>query len=173
MHSDTSHRKKRTRQGRDEFQAGGGEDGHERGRGDDRHQRPDGKNLAHIIDGEELGTLFVPAGQKRSSRSRWIGSVRPAGTIVIDDGAVAALVEKNKSLLPAGIVKVEGEFARGDIVSINAHDGRPIARGLSNYTSADIETIRGKKTSEVRAIFAERAYDEVVHRDNLVMELNH
>jgi glutamate 5-kinase len=125
--------------------------------------------LVRLIGGEEVGTLFVPANRKLSGRSRWIGSVRPAGTIVVDDGAVKALVEKNRSLLPAGIVKVEGQFARGDVIAIAASDGRIIARGLSNYAADDVDRIKGKKTAEVRAALAEAAYDEVVHRDNLVV----
>ena len=125
--------------------------------------------LPRLLDGEDLGTLFVPASRKLSSRSRWISSARPAGTIYVDDGAVRALVEKNKSLLPAGIVKVEGDFARGDIVAICTPGGSVIARGLSNYAAADVERIRGKKTAEVRSMLAEAAYDEVVHRDNLVV----
>lgn len=80
-----------------------------------------------------------------------------------------ALLEKNRSLLPAGIVKVEGDFGRGDVIAIAAGDGRIIARGLSNYTAGDVERIKGKKTQEVRATLAEGAYDEVVHRDNLVV----
>ena len=125
--------------------------------------------LPRVLAGEELGTLFVPGGRKWSGRTRWIGSVRPCGTIVVDDGAVKALVEKNRSLLPAGIVKVEGEFGHGDCVAIQSPDGRTIARGLSNYASADVEKIRGKKTQELRAILGDGAYDEVVHRDNLVV----
>lgn len=125
--------------------------------------------LPRLLEGEELGTLFVPAGKKLSSRSRWIGSARPAGKIFVDDGAVKALVEKNKSLLPAGITKVEGDFQRGDVVAICAADGTPIARGLSNYAHAEVERVRGKRTAEVKAMLAEAAYDEVVHRDNLVV----
>lgn len=125
--------------------------------------------LPRLLDGEELGTLFAPAARKLSSRSRWIGSARPAGSIHIDEGAVRALVERNKSLLPAGITKVEGDFARGDVVVILSPDGTAIARGLSNYTAVDVQRIRGKKTAEVRALLAEAAYDEVVHRDNLVV----
>ncbi len=124
--------------------------------------------LPRILAGEEVGTLFLPAPQKRSSRSRWIGSARPAGTVTVDDGCVVAL-SKNKSLLPAGIVKVDGQFEPGDVVAIHALDGRVIGRGLTNYTSADVERIRGKKSAEVRALLAESAYDEVIHRDNLVV----
>ena len=125
--------------------------------------------LPRLLDGEELGTLFVPVSRKLSSRSRWIGSARPAGKIHLDAGAVAALVEKNRSLLPAGITKVEGSFSRGDVVELCSPDGAPIARGLSNYSSGDTDRIRGKKTADVRSLLAEAAYDEVVHRDNLVI----
>jgi glutamate 5-kinase len=125
--------------------------------------------IVRILDGEELGTLFVPAGRKRSGRSRWIGSARAEGRVHVDEGAARALVEKNRSLLPAGIVRVEGTFGRGDVVEILSPDGACIARGLSNYAAGDVERIRGKKTQEVRALLAEGAYDEVVHRDNLVI----
>ena len=125
--------------------------------------------IPRILDGEELGTLFVPAGRKRSGRSRWIGSARAEGRIFVDDGAARALAEKNRSLLPAGIVRVEGAFQRGDVVEIVAPDGVCVARGLSNYAAGDVERVRGKKTAEVRALLAEGAYDEVVHRDNLVV----
>lgn len=126
--------------------------------------------LGRILAGEEVGTLFIPHHGKRSSRSRWIGSVRPHGTIVVDDGAVRALREMHKSLLPAGIVSVEGEFVRGDVVAIQNKTGAIIARGLSNYSAEDVKTIKGKKTQQVRSELAESAYDEVVHKDNLVVE---
>src|SRR5688572_14824204 len=125
--------------------------------------------LTQILDGEAVGTLFVPAGRKMSSRNRWIGSARPAGTIVVDEGCARAVAQNNRSLLPAGITKVEGAFERGDVVAIHAADGRLLARGLSNYAAADVERIRGKKTTEVRSLLHEAAYDEVVHRDNLVV----
>jgi glutamate 5-kinase len=124
--------------------------------------------LPRILAGEAVGTLFIPASRKRSDRSRWIGSARPVGHITIDNGCLAAL-QRNKSLLPAGIVKVDGPFKRGDVVGIQSAAGHLIARGLSNYASTDIEKIRGKKTAQVREMLAEAAYDEVVHRDNLVM----
>jgi glutamate 5-kinase len=126
--------------------------------------------LVRVLDGEPLGTLFVPNIKKRSSRSRWIGSAaRPAGAIVVDDGAVRALVEKNKSLLPAGVTTVRGQFDKGDVVSVEGPDGREIARGLSNYPSALVAQVQGKRTAEVRTMLGEAAYDEVVHRDNLVV----
>jgi glutamate 5-kinase len=125
--------------------------------------------LVRLMNGEDVGTLFAPSSKKRSSRSRWIGAARPAGSIVIDPGAVIALLEKNRSLLPAGIVRVDGEFEPGDVVSIIGPDGVELARGLSNYAHADVERIRGKKTADVRAMLGEAAYDEVVHRNNLVL----
>ena len=125
--------------------------------------------LVRLFDGQEVGTLFAPSAKKRSSRSRWIGAARPAGSIVVDDGAARALREKNRSLLPAGIVRVEGDFGPGDIVAIVGADGETIARGLSNYAAADVDKIRGKKTLQVREMLGEAAYDEVVHRNNLVV----
>ncbi len=125
--------------------------------------------LLRLLEGEELGTLFTPAGPKRSSRSRWIGSVRPAGTIVVDAGCVKALVEKNRSLLAAGVVRAEGSFKPGDAVRIVSPDGALVARGLTNYSSEDIARIAGRKSSEVRSLLKEAAYDEVVHRDNLLV----
>jgi glutamate 5-kinase len=126
--------------------------------------------LPRLLSGEELGTLFAPAARKQSARSRWIGSARPVGAITVDAGAAKALIEKNGSLLAAGIRKVEGDFHSGDIVSIQREDGSAFAHGLSNYSSTDIQRIAGKKSSEVRSMLAEAAYDEVVHRDNLVLD---
>lgn len=125
--------------------------------------------LPRILDGEMLGTLFVPSHKKRPSRSRWIGAARSVGSITIDDGAVKALVEKNKSLLPAGITAVKGPFDKGDLVSIQTTDGLEVARGLSNYPANLVEKIQGQKTPAVRQLLGEAAYDEVIHRDNLVI----
>jgi glutamate 5-kinase len=126
--------------------------------------------LPRLLSGQELGTMFLPSSRKRAAgRSRWIGSARIAGTITVDDGAARAVREKNRSLLPAGITKIAGDFDRGDVVSIISSSGHAIARGLTNYGAADLDQIRGKKTSEVRALLKDRAYDEVVHRDNLVL----
>jgi glutamate 5-kinase len=120
-----------------------------------------------------VGTLFTAGkadGRRRPGRSRWIGSVQPAGRIVVDEGARAALVEKHKSLLPAGVVGADGDFEAGDIVAIVTLAGAIIARGQCNYRSDDVRLIAGKRTREVKTLLAEAAYDEVIHRDNLVME---
>ena len=126
--------------------------------------------LTSILDYQLVGTLFVPGEKKRTGRSLWIGAARTVGSVFVDDGAADALAKRNKSLLPAGIVNVEGLFERGDLIAIKDLNGRIIARGLSNYSAAGIEQIRGKKTSHVRELLGHAAYDEVVHRDNLVVE---
>jgi glutamate 5-kinase len=125
--------------------------------------------LERAMVGEEIGTLFMPAGKKWSSRSRWIGSARAMGKIHVDSGCVKALIERHKSLLPAGIISVEGEFGAGDVVTVVGPDGNAIAKGLSNYPAAEISQIAGKKTAEVRRILAEAAYDEVIHCNNLIL----
>jgi glutamate 5-kinase len=118
----------------------------------------------------DVGTRFLPAGKRMSSRNRWINAARPAGMIFVDAGAVRALSAGNCSLLPAGITSVEGDFARGDIVAIAGPDRSVIARGLCNYGAADVLRIKGKRTIEVRELLTDAAYDEVVHRDNLVVD---
>jgi len=126
--------------------------------------------LPRLLDGEEIGSLFLPGAKRRPSRVRWIGSARPAGSVIVDDGAAVAVGEKNKSLLAAGITKVDGVFDRGDVVAIVNHQGIAVARGLSNYSSVDVQRIMGKKSSEVKTLLKEAAYEEVVHRDNLLLE---
>jgi glutamate 5-kinase len=126
--------------------------------------------LPRLLESEEIGTLFASSARRRSGRDRWLSAARPVGTIVIDDGAAAALTTKNKSLLPAGIVKVEGSFARGDVIAITTSTGKIIARGLTNYTSEDIKQIRGKKSADVRMLMKDAVYDEVIHRNNLILD---
>lgn len=125
--------------------------------------------LTRICSGEDIGTIFFAKGSRRSGRSRWIGSARGKGRILVDAGAAKALVQNNKSLLPAGIVGVEGEFARGEVVDIVGPDNALLARGLCNYASEQVTHIKGLKTAEVRTKIGPEAYDEVVHRDNLVV----
>ena len=125
--------------------------------------------LPRLLDGEALGTLFLPAEHRLSSRTRWISSIRPKGKVYVDGGAAEALVKKGKSLLPAGISRVEGEFERGDCVAICAPAGEVIGKGLCNYDAATVDQIRGKRSAEVRQMLHDAAYDEVVHRDNMVL----
>jgi len=126
--------------------------------------------LGGVIAGEQVGTVFVPRPAKLRARQRWIGyALPPQGQLVVDDGAVEALVRRNASLLPAGILAVQGEFRPGDAVSILSLSGREVARGLVNYSSGDVKRIRGRHTGEIEALLGHRDYDEVLHRDNLVL----
>ncbi|MBL8833010.1 MAG: glutamate 5-kinase [Rhodospirillales bacterium] len=114
-------------------------------------------------------TWFVPQGSPASARKRWIaGTVEPAGAVVIDDGARKALGQ-GRSLLPAGIVAVEGSFERGDAIRVRDREGREIARGLSAYGAADIQRIMGRRSSEIEEILGYRGRDEIIHRDDLAM----
>ena len=114
--------------------------------------------------------MFLPSVSRMSSRKRWIGmAVHPKGEIRVDDGARRALMKGGKSLLPSGICEVVGRFRSGDVVGIADAAGEPLARGLVNYSSSEVERIRGHRSSEIASILGARAYDEVVHRDNLTL----
>jgi glutamate 5-kinase len=121
------------------------------------------------IEAGGRATLFLPHAEPRSARKAWIGAaVSLPGTIIVDDGAARAL-RAGKSLLPAGIVAVEGDFERGDCVVVRSRAGREAARGLSAYGSADIRLIAGHKSGEIEAILGYRGRDEIIHRDDLVV----
>jgi glutamate 5-kinase len=126
----------------------------------------------HPLDAIEKGarcTWFLPAAEPRTARKRWIaGMLNPMGALVVDDGAAAAL-RRGTSLLPAGVVAVEGNFERGDAVSVRNGDGREVARGLSAYSSGDARAIAGHKSGEIEAILGYRGRHEMIHRDDLVV----
>ncbi len=126
--------------------------------------------IYQILEGQEVGTLFVPPLERRHARKQWIASgARPEGRIVIDAGAVQALVERGSSLLPKGITAVEGSFERGKLVAVVDPQGREIARGLCNYDSRDLQKIQGHRSSEIEEILGAKDFDEAIHRDNLVI----
>jgi glutamate 5-kinase len=128
------------------------------------------KVLAGLLSGQNVGTAFVPARRRMSSRRRWIAqAARAAGKIMIDDGACAAIRQRGKSLLPSGIVGVMGRFARGATVEVIDRAGNTVARGLCNYSSDQIDKIKGMKTAQVVGILGPKARDEVVHRNNLTL----
>ncbi len=130
--------------------------------------RPGAAPLAAIEAGERA-TLFLPRGEPRSARKAWIaGTIEPSGVIVVDDGAALAL-RRGRSLLPDGVVTVEGVFERGDAVVVRTRAGIEAGRGLSAYSSADIRRIAGHKSSEIAAILGYRGRDEIIHRDDLVV----
>ena len=127
--------------------------------------------VRRLLAGEPLGTLVLPGKRRLSARSRWIGlTARVRGTMVVDAGAAAAL-RNNKSLLAGGIVGSDGDFTPGDPVAILDASGQLLARGLSNYSRADVEKIKGHRSREfARLLQCDTWYDEVVHRDDLVLE---
>ena len=124
--------------------------------------------LKRLEDG--AATWFLPSATPKTARKRWIsGALRPAGSVVLDDGAVQAL-GAGKSLLPAGIVTVEGDFQRGDAVIVKTGDGRELGRGLVAYSAEDAKRIIGYKTSEIESLLGYRGRDEMIHRDDLVLD---
>ncbi|HEY1189759.1 MAG TPA: glutamate 5-kinase [Gemmata sp.] len=124
--------------------------------------------LDRVFGAEPVGTLFLPHGEGVSSRKRWFGlTVRPKGTLRLDAGARQAVLE-GKSLLPVGVTAVDGEFRKGDVISICDAEGAEVARGLTNYASGAAERIRGLQTDRIAAVLGSVPYPELVHRDNLV-----
>lgn len=125
--------------------------------------------LQRLLAGEELGTVFIPAQKRMSSRRRWIGlTARALGTVEIDEGAARALTLRGKSLLPSGIKSVQGRFAKGAMVSIVGPQGE-IARGLTNYNSQQLQKIMGLRTSQIAKTLGDKPYDVAIHRDNMTL----
>lgn len=128
--------------------------------------------LATLAAGEARATWFLPASEPRSARKHWIAaSLKPQGTLTVDDGALTALMA-GKSLLPAGIVDVDGRFGRGDLLVIKDRNGRAVARGLSAYDDSDARRIAGHKSREIEPLLGYRGRDEMIHRDDLVLLVN-
>jgi len=125
--------------------------------------------LRRIFDGEDVGTLFLPAGTPMASRKHWIAfTLKPRGEILVDVGASKALREQGRSLLPAGVVGVRGDFEPGEAVRIVGIDGEELARGLARYGTLDVARLAGAKTSEIEPRLGRYGGDEIVHRDDLV-----
>jgi glutamate 5-kinase len=126
--------------------------------------------LDRVLAAEPVGTLFLPHGRDVRARKRWLGfTARPKGTLHIDGGAKRAVVGQGKSLLPVGVKSVDGQFGKGDVVSICDESGVEIARGLSNYSSEDAARLRGLQSEQIASLLGSVAYPELVHRDNLVV----
>jgi len=126
--------------------------------------------VARVLAGDDLGTLFVPANRGLSARKHWIAyGAKPAGSVIVDDGARCALIEGGKSLLPAGIVEVRGEFALGDTVSVVSSTGAELARGLVAYPSDELRMIASLQSSQIEARLGYKSIDEAIHRDDLVI----
>jgi glutamate 5-kinase len=127
--------------------------------------------IADVVSGEEIGTTFLPQSGRLRGRKRWIAAgSRPRGSVTINRGAAEKIVAESVSLLPVGIVEVCGEFQSGDLIEVRDDAGRRIARGLTNYGSEDIGQIRGLRSDQIEAALGSKTWDEVIHRDNLVLE---
>ena len=133
-----------------------------------------GGRIDHVLDrlkgGERLGTLLAPERGRHAARKQWLaGHLQTRGSLTLDAGAVRALVEQRKSLLPVGVTAVEGSFRRGEMVVCIGPDGREVARGLVNYNAADAQRIIGLGTEAIEQTLGYVEEPELVHRDNLVL----
>jgi glutamate 5-kinase len=127
--------------------------------------------LGRILKGEPTGTYFAPKADRLGARKRWIAfAVPPQGRLTVDAGALEALTRLGKSLLPSGVVKVDGDFAAGEVVAlVGDADAREFARGLANFDADELRKIQGAKTREIVQRLGYKSVDEVIHRDNLVI----
>lgn len=131
-------------------------------------RRPD--VISAVVNEESIGTRFLAGGGKLSHRKRWVAFSSPVkGVITIGNGAKKMVVEAGKSLLPVGITEVSGNFHAGDLIAIADEEGNRFARGFANYGAVEIRQIKGLKTSQIEAVLGYKDFDEVVHRDNLVL----
>lgn len=126
--------------------------------------------LSRLLAGERVGTLFPARPDCLRGRKRWIAfGARPRGAVVVNAGARRSLLQSGSSLLPAGVVGVQGKFAAGDLVSIQDEAGQELARGLTNYNDRQIASIQGLRTDQIAGRLGTCDFEEVVHRDNLVV----
>lgn len=126
--------------------------------------------LSSIAAGEDVGTLFLATPRVMEAKKRWIGfTAACSGTLTVDTGAAAAIAGANRSLLPVGVRGVQGNFAKGDTVSVVDSAGVEIARGQCNYTADEVRAIAGRRSDQIAAVLGHRPYETVIHRDNLVV----
>ena len=127
--------------------------------------------LSGLFDGtRESGTLVLPEENRLTSRKHWIlYNLTPAGEVIVDNGACAAVTVKGKSLLPSGVREIRGSFGAGDCVRCVDDTGREFARGLVNYSAQELRKIKGSHSGKIEAILGYKAYDEIIHRDDLVV----
>ena len=127
--------------------------------------------ITRVLQGEELGTLFVSRENRLQFRKRWLAfGAKIAGSIVVDDGCAKAIRKAGGcSVLPAGIYQVVGDFQSGSTVSVIDKEGHELARGLVHYTAAELEKIKGCKSGDIEGILGHKNFDEVIHRDDLVI----
>lgn len=130
--------------------------------------------LSEVLANPDCATLFLPSSRRMSSRRRWIAFTRHAsGSIVVDSGAERAIIGQGKSLLPAGVRRHSGAFKRGDMVTVENENGTILGQGLVNYSAEELDRIQGHRTSQIRTQLGYKTYDEIIHRDNLVVMEEH
>lgn len=126
--------------------------------------------LDAIFAAEPVGTLFLPHGGSVPAWKRWLGyTARPKGRLLVDAGALGAVKDKGRSLLPIGVVQIQGHFNKGDVVALCDREGHEFARGLTNYAAGDAQRIVGLRTEQIGDVLGAVPYEEIVHRDNLVV----
>jgi glutamate 5-kinase len=126
--------------------------------------------LDQIFAAEPVGTLFLPHGSTMSAWKRWLGfTARPKGKLVVDAGARQAVQHQGRSLLSIGVMQVVGSFGKGDVISLCDAEGVEFARGLTNYSATDAVRIVGLRTEQIAEVLGRIPYEEIVHRDNLVV----
>jgi len=126
--------------------------------------------LVDVLAGKEIGTLFLAQGKTITPFKRWIGfSAQPRGHLIVDEGACRAICEQGRSLLAIGVVEAAGDFAKGDVLSVRDPQQREVARGLTNYSLDEVVRIQGLKSDLIAEKLGHRPYEEVIHRDNLVV----
>ncbi len=127
--------------------------------------------LAGLFDGSrESGTLVLPEQNRLASRKHWIlHNLKPSGEVIVDNGALAAVTAKGKSLLPSGVRAIKGSFGAGECVRCVDDSGREFARGLVNYSAQELQQIKGSHSGKIESILGYKAYDEIIHRDDLVL----
>ena len=126
--------------------------------------------LIRLAAGEAIGTALIAATQKLAARKQWmVDHLQMRGAVVVDEGAVAKLRTEGKSLLPIGVIEVQGEFHRGDVIAVRNASGQEVARGLANYASSQARLIARKPSSEFERLLGFTGEPEMIHRDNLVL----
>ena len=126
--------------------------------------------LIRLCGGEAIGTLLVAPTQKTQARKQWIADhLQLRGSVTVDQGALAKLRDEGKSLLPIGMIGVEGEFVRGDVIAVRGPDGAELARGLANYSSAEARLLCRRPSTDIERLLGYAAEPEMLHRDNLVL----
>ena len=126
--------------------------------------------LMRLAQGEAIGTVLVAPTQKTQARKQWMADhLQLRGAVVVDAGAARMVRSQGKSLLPVGMVRVEGDFSRGDVIAVRSPDGQDIARGLANYSSTEARLLCGKPSADIESLLGYAAEPEMLHRDNLVL----